>query len=160
MKSGSIPAKANVSLQKSFYDTVLQPLMSEAVKNKLTLLFLDASHFVMGCDFLGYLYGKARKFIKTFSGRKRYNVLDALNYVTKKITTISNDTYITAGSVCEMLRKIALEYVGKPVHIVLDNARYGEGEARRALLHQYGCKHYATLPCRWVINRRLTARNY
>ena len=76
MKSGSIPAKADAVVQRRYYDTILLSLMSKAKKNKLTLLFLDGSHFVMGCDFLGYIYGKARRFIKTFSGRKRYNVLE------------------------------------------------------------------------------------
>jgi transposase len=98
--------------------------MSRAAKDKLVLLFLDASHFVMGCDFLGYIYGKVRRFVKTFSGRKRYNVLGALNFVTKKVTTVANDAYITATEICEMLRKVAAEYKGKTVHIVLDNARY------------------------------------
>jgi transposase len=98
--------------------------MSGAVKDKLVLLFLDGSHFVMGCDFLGHIYGKVRRYIKTFSGRKRYNVLGALNFVSKKITTVANDTYITATEVCEMLRKVASEYKGKAIHIVLDNARY------------------------------------
>ena len=51
----------------------------------ISLLFLDASHFVMGCDFLGRIYGKARRFVKTFSGRKRYNVLGAIDYVIKKV---------------------------------------------------------------------------
>lgn len=99
-------------------------MMSMAAANKSVLLFLDASHFVMGCDFLGYIYGKVRRFIKTFSGRKRYNVLGALNFVTKKVITVTNDTYITATEVCEMLKKVAEEYKGKVIHIVLDNARY------------------------------------
>jgi transposase len=102
----------------------LLPLMTKAAEGKLTLLFLDASHFVMGCDFLGYIYGKVRRFVKTFSGRKRYNVLGALNFVTKKVTTVTNDAYITATEVCEMLRKVAAEYKEKAIHIVLDNARY------------------------------------
>jgi hypothetical protein len=60
-------------------------------------VFIDASHFVMGCDFLGYIYGKARRFIKTYSGRKRYNILEALNYddfniFKEKIDTIVNST--------------------------------------------------------------------
>ena len=33
-------------------------LMEKAEKGLETLLFMDASHFVMGCDFLGYIYGK------------------------------------------------------------------------------------------------------
>ena len=124
MKSGSIPAKADATAQRNYYDTILHPLMSKAVNNELTLLFMDASHFVMGCDFLGYIYGIARRFIKTFSGRKRYNVLGALNFVSKKVTVVANDTYITATQICEMLRKVGTEYAGTFVHIVLDNARY------------------------------------
>jgi len=103
--------------------------MQQAKESKLTLLFLDASHFVMGCDFLGYIYGKSRRFVRTFSGRKRYNVLGALNFVTKKVFTITNDAYITATEVCGMLRKVAAEYAGKTLHIVLDNARYQKCEA-------------------------------
>jgi len=114
--------------QREYYDDILCPLMMKAKAGLLTLMFLDGSHFVMGCDFLGHIYGKTRRFIKTFSGRKRYNVLGALNFVTKKVTTIANDKYITATEVCEMLRKVAAEYAGKAVHIVLDNARYQKCE--------------------------------
>ncbi len=98
--------------------------MEKAASGDIALLFLDASHFVMGCDFLGHIYGKTRRLVRTFSGRQRYNVLGALDYVSKKVHTISNDTYITAAEVCAMLRQIASEYKGLPVHLVLDNARY------------------------------------
>ena len=97
----------------------------------------------MGCDFLGYIYGKTRRFIKTFSGRKRYNVLGALNFVTKKVSVVANDTYITAAEVCDMLRKVAEEYAGKDVHIVLDNARYQRCELVTNLALQLGIMlHY------------------
>jgi transposase len=92
-------------------------------------LFVDASHFVMGCDYLGYIYGKARRFIRTYSGRSRYNVLAALDFVSKKMTTVTNDAYITATEICELIRKVSLEYVGKPVFLVLDNARYQKCKA-------------------------------
>ena len=124
MKCGSLPAKSDAAAQRGFHDAILLPLMSKAKQDKLTLLFLDGSHFVMGCDFLGYIYGITRRFVKTFSGRKRYNVLGALNFVTKKVSVVANDTYIKAAEVCEMLEKLAVEYAGKPLHIVLDNARY------------------------------------
>jgi transposase len=138
LKCGSIPAKADVTVQRGFYDTVLLPLMAKAKKKNLTLLFLDGSHFVMGGDFLGYIYCKTRRFIKTFSGRKRYNVLGALNFVTKKVTVVANDTYITATEVCEMLRRIAIEYARKPVHIILDNARYQKCEVVMSLAQELG----------------------
>ena len=53
---------------------------------------MDASHFVLGNDFLGAIYGKVRRFVKTFSGRQRYNVLGAINIVTKKVTAIKNSS--------------------------------------------------------------------
>ena len=98
--------------------------MEKAKSGDIALLFLDASHFVMGCDFLGHIYGKTRRLVRTFSGRERYYVLGALDYVSKKVHTVTNDTYITATEVCTMLRQIASEYEGLPVHLILDNARY------------------------------------
>lgn len=98
--------------------------MKKAEGGEISLLFLDASHFVMGCDFLGHIYGRVRRYVKTFSGRRRYNVLGALDYVSKKMLVVTNDSYITATEVCAMLRKAAAEYSGKKVHIILDNARY------------------------------------
>ena len=98
--------------------------MKKAKTGNLTLLFVDASHFIMGCDYLGYIYGKVRRFVRTYSGRSRYNVLGALDYVSKKLTTVTNDAYITATEVCELIRKVSSDYAGKPIYLVLDNARY------------------------------------
>ena len=81
--------------------------MDRAADGREALLFLDASHFVMGCDYLGFIYGKVRRFVKSFSGRMRYNVLGAVDFATKEVVTVTNDTYITATEVCEILRKIS-----------------------------------------------------
>ena len=43
-----------------------------------------------------------------FSGRKRYNVLGAIDYVTKRILTVTNDSYITAT---EKELGIILQYI-------------------------------------------------
>ena len=53
LKCGSLPAKADVEEQREFYEAVLHPLMQMANMGTIELLFMDASHFVMGCDFLG-----------------------------------------------------------------------------------------------------------
>jgi hypothetical protein len=103
---------------------VLYPLMERAKSGEIVLMFMDASHFVMGCDFLGYIYGKVRRLVRTWSGRKRYNVLAALDYVSKKMTTVSNDTYITGTRICELPGKVAAEYAGKAIYIIPDNASY------------------------------------
>jgi len=125
LKAGSLPAKADPEAQRDFYANILHPLMEKARERKIQLLFMDAAHFVHGGDFLGHVYGLARRFAKTFSGRKRHNVLGALDFVTKQIIAVTNETYINAESVCELLRRIAAQATqGMPVHVVLDNARY------------------------------------
>ena len=123
-KCGSLPAKADAEAQRKFYDTVLLPLMEKAKKGEIVLLFVDAAHFVIGCDFLGRVYSKSRRYIITLSGRQRHNVLAAIDYVTKGVLTIENDAYIDAQCVCDLLDKIHEAYPDKEVHIILDNARY------------------------------------
>jgi transposase len=65
-----------------------------------------------------------RLFVKTPSGRQRLNVLAALNAITHDIFTVQNLTYVTAATVCELLRLLAGAYPGQPITIILDNARY------------------------------------
>ena len=90
----------------------------------------------MGCDFLGCIYGRTRRFVRTFSGRKRFNVLGAMDYRSKKVLTVANDSYITASEVCELLRGIAAEYGEKKVYLVLDNARYQKCKMVQQLAEQ------------------------
>ena len=124
LKCGSIPAKADPDKQRLFYESSFYPLVQQAKANEIVLFFLDAAHFVMGNGFLGYVYGVARKFIRTLSGRKRYNVLGALNFTSKVVHTVSNSTYITATQVCRMLAKLHKLYRGQIIHVILDNAKY------------------------------------
>jgi transposase len=85
---------------------------------------MDAAHFVWGTGFLVGLWCFVRMFVRTSSGRKRYNVLGAYNAVTKKLLTVTNETYINSQSVCEMLRLLRRTHRGKSVTVVLDNAAY------------------------------------
>jgi transposase len=121
-KVGSIPAKANIAQQQEFLEKELKPRLKQAEDGSRTVYFVDAAHFVLGA-FLGYLWTFTRFFIKTPSGRQRYNVLGALNAITKELLTITNATYITSIQVCELLELIASKAIG-PVTIVLDNAKY------------------------------------
>lgn len=63
-------------------------------------------------------------FVRTPSGRKRWNVLGELDFVTKELTMISNTTYINSETVYELLRKLRTEYASLPITLVLDNASY------------------------------------
>ena len=66
----------------------------------------------------------ARVFIKAPSGRQRFNVLGALDAVTLQLVTVTNDSYINAHSVCQLLLKLRLLFPDDPLTLVLDNARY------------------------------------
>jgi len=101
----------------------MEPRLAEAQAGKCAVFFVDAAHFVLSA-FLGFLWSVKRIFIQSPSGRQRFNVLGALNAITHEMITITNDTYITAESVCALLEKLAALHLGIPITIFLDNARY------------------------------------
>lgn len=109
--------------QEAFREKKLEPRLAEAKEGKRVVFFMDAAHFVHGA-FLGMVWCFVRLFIPSPSGRKRFNVLGALNAVTKEVLTLTNETYINAQSVCQLLLQIAQYYGSKPITVVLDNARY------------------------------------
>jgi transposase len=114
----------HVKTQAEFLEKELEPRLEEARQGLRQLLFVDAAHFVFA-PFLGVLWCLARQYIRAASGRKRYNVLAALDSVSHKLIQVSNHSYINAQSVCLLLRAVAEAAVpGVPITLVLDNARY------------------------------------
>jgi len=122
-KVGMIPAKADPEEQECFVREQLTPQLEEAKQGQRAVFFVDAAHFVLS-PFLGFLWAFSRIFIKAPAGRSRFNVLGALNAITHELIMVCNETYINAESVCELLKKIADQYAGLPITVVLDNARY------------------------------------
>lgn len=118
-----IPAKADVEAQESFKTETLEPLVEQAHQHQLHLFFVDAAHFVM-LPFLGYLYSLTVRYVKSGSGRQRFNVLGALNAVSHELVTITNHADINALAVCELLEKLHALYDDLPLVLVMDNARY------------------------------------
>lgn len=99
--------------------------MADAREGKKEVFFVDAAHFVWQ-GFVGFLWCFAKIWVRSPSGRQRFNVLGALNAVTKETLTITNTTYINAWSVIELLFKLRQRYLltGIPITIILDNAGY------------------------------------
>ena len=95
------------------------------------MFFVDAAHFVLA-PFLGYLWTATRRVIKAPTGRKRFNVLAAIDAVTHELFTITNDAYINSESVCKLLWKLYNLNLPVPITLVLDNASY-----QRCKLVQY-----------------------
>jgi len=80
--------------------------LEEAKAGQRVVFFVDAAHFVLGA-YLVFLWCFERLFVKTGAGRQRFNVLSALNALTHELITVTNETYINALSVCELLHKLA-----------------------------------------------------
>jgi transposase len=126
-KVGYVPGRAanpdKQVEQETFKTQELEPRLAEAKAGKRRVLFMDAAHFVLGAC-LSKVWCFARLFIASPSGRQRFNVLGAVDAVTKEILTVTNETYINAEIVCLLLTNIATKYAGEMITIVLDNARY------------------------------------
>jgi transposase len=97
--------------------------LKEAEEGKRQIFFVDASHFVFSV-LIGYLWTKVRRFVKGAHGRKRFNVLGAINPFTLTLLYEVNDGYVNAETVCQLLRQIKKRGFKWPVTLVMDNARY------------------------------------
>ena len=74
--------------------------------------------------YLGFLWCFTRVYVRAPSGRQRWNVLGAIDAITHKLITVTNETYITSTEVCTLLHKIAAAHIDQVITVVLDNARY------------------------------------
>lgn len=127
LKVGYVPGKSvgedKVREVEKYRQEFLEPLLEEALNGDKAVFFVDAAHFVHRA-YLGFLWCFTRTFICSPSGRKRFNVLGAVNAITKEIITITNETYINSESICELLFKLANLGLNIPIVIILDNAKY------------------------------------
>ena len=122
-KMGLIPAKADEQEQATYLKEKLWPRLKQAQRLKRVVCFVDAAHFVHG-PYLGSLWCFVRLLLRGPSGRKQFNVLGPIDAVTHELTTVCNETSINAEAIKELLRKLSDRYVGLPLTLVLDNARY------------------------------------
>lgn len=118
-----IPAKANLDQQAAYLKQEMEPRLAQAQAGQRAVFFVDAAHFVLA-PFLGFLWSLTRLFLPAPAGRQRFNVLGALNAVTHELITVTNDSYITAESVCQLLHQLAALKLDVPITLFLDNARY------------------------------------
>jgi transposase len=137
-----IPPKStleeHVKTQAEFLEQKLEPRLAEARQGTRCVFFVDAAHFVHA-SFLGVLWCVARLCVRAASGRKRFNVLGALDAVSHQLITVTNHSYINAQSVCLLLRAVAEAATpGIPITLVLDNARYQKCALVQELAGQLG----------------------
>lgn len=122
-KIGHIPSKVDAQKQDTYLEETLNPAIEMAKNGEISLLFLDAAHFVMGV-FLCNMWSKIRLFIKSSAGRKRLNVIGTIDAITKRILFQTNITTVNAETMASFLYYLKSQMPDKPISIVLDNARY------------------------------------
>jgi transposase len=127
LKVGYVPGKSveekKIEEVKKYKVETLEPLLEEAIIGEKAVFFVDAAHFVHRA-YKVFIWCFARTFICSPSGRERFNVLGAVNAVSKEIITITNETYINSESICQLLFKLANLGLSIPIILVLDNAKY------------------------------------
>jgi transposase len=137
-----IPPKSSldehIKTQAEFRENKLEPRLEEARQGRRQVFFVDAAHFVHA-TFLGLLWCVARMCVRAASGRKRFNVLGALDAVTHKLISVTNHSYINSQTVCDLLRAVAAAAVpGVPITFILDNAAYQKCTLVTELAKQLG----------------------
>ena len=130
--------------QARFLDRELEPALAQARAGQRALFFVDAAHFAWA-PFLGCLWCLARMWVRSATGRRRYDVLGALNAVTHEVVRVCNEGYVNAFTVCTLLRALAGQGLKVPITVVLDNASYQRCELVQSLARQLGI-HLLFLP--------------
>jgi len=127
----------HVKEQAEFLEGKLKPRLEEAQQSKRHVFFVDAAHMVYG-TFLCCLWSFVRLYVRAASGRQRFNVLGAINAVTREVTAVTNTAVVNTETMCELLHRIAGQGLAGPVTLVLDNARYQHNAAVKALAASLG----------------------
>jgi DDE superfamily endonuclease len=125
---GPLPHQPDTEEQRRFLQEELLPRLEEAKAGKREVWFVDASHFLYGAV-LGFLWCAVRLWLPSPTGRKRYNVLAAVNALTREVRWVGGAGKVTADLVVSLLKKLTHGFDGPPVAgpkvtVVLDNARY------------------------------------
>lgn len=105
LKVAPIPAKADAEEQETFLKEKLHPRLQEAQAGNRAVFFGEAAHFVLA-PFVGFLGSFTRVFIKAPAGRKRVNVLGAIDALTPQLITVTNAPYLNSHSVAALLQQL------------------------------------------------------
>ena len=98
------------------------------------MLFFDPCHFLHNVVNARMWQPKGKKGtiqMKSNTGRRRINILGALNSEDLSILTTLTEEKCNAERVVEFLQKIKDTYPGMNIVVVLDNARYNYAKATR-----------------------------
>ena len=123
LPGGKLSLEDLAAEQLTFLRNTLQPLLEQSASEAIDLYFVDAAHPVQGFH-AGQVWSPQPLAVRTSSGRHRLNILGALDPHRQELYSITTPDYIQATTVVELLDLLRQERPGRPIHLVLDNARY------------------------------------
>ncbi len=123
LPGGKLSLAELAARQLAFLRDTLQPLLEQSATEAIDLYFVDAAHPVQGFH-TGRVWSPQPLAVRTPSGRHRLNILGALDSHRQELYSITTPDYIQATTVVELLNLLRQERPGRPIYLVLDNARY------------------------------------
>ena len=142
-KTRLIPGKAqDENVQKDFINFMESLYECALCNNKDVLLYSDPMHQIHNVenDYAWQEIGKAgTKQIASNTGRRRLNIIGAINPVTFEPTILLEEENCNADSIVRLLEAIKKQYASaETICLILDNARYQEGEIARIKAQELG----------------------
>lgn len=129
-KTAVFPGKINdfeqwQAKQEAFVAHMVE-LMEKAENQAIDLVFGDAAHFVYG-KFSHYLWSQNAQYRPSGHGRYRINVYGVYDVMSNQVYSMYNEGYINAEFMVEYLEWLREDWYqdkARPLHLILDNARY------------------------------------
>jgi len=131
-----IPGKAPTeTVQKDF----IQQIEYYSQQKGTVLLFFDPCHLLHNVVNARMWQPRGKKgtiIIKSNTGRKRINILGALDIEDFSVIATLTEETCDSGRIVEFLQKIKEKYPDRKIVVVLDNARYNYAIATRAFAEE------------------------
>ena len=135
-----IPGKApSEVVQKDF----IQQIEHYSQQKETVVLFFDPCHLLHNVVNARMWQPRGKNgtiTIKSNTGRRRINILGALDIEDFSVTTILTEETCNSERVVEFLQKIKEKYPDKKIVIILDNARYNYAIITRAFAEENNVK--------------------
>jgi len=140
-KTRLIPGKApDVPTQEAFVEDILS-IVEDARQNKNVVLFSDPVHQIHNNenDYAWQFRGKeGTKTVLTNTGRRRLNIIGALNPLLLKTTTLLMEGNCDREVIKALLRQIRKDYPEAPkITMFLDNAGYNRAHDVQELAQEF-----------------------
>ena len=131
-----IPGKAPTeTVQKDF----IRQIEYYSQEKGTVLLFFDPCHLLHNVVNARMWQPRGKKgtiTIKSNTGRKRINILGALDIEDFSVTTILTEETCDSVRIVEFLKKIKEKYPNRKIVVILDNARYNYARVTRAFAEE------------------------